>query len=79
MTAFSQDFVSGIDFEGASAIFCSYDYCENVSEAVEKIPADEKDHQNCYLWYIKTWLLGLLRRSKKSSEHTAKCAKKNEQ
>ena len=40
MAAFSEDFLSGDDFETALATFCCYDYGANSSNAVEKIATD---------------------------------------
>ena len=49
MAALRKDFLSGGDFEAALAIFSSYDYGANASEAVEKIATDEKDYRKCSL------------------------------
>ena len=40
--ACSKDFLCGYDFDDVLAIFCSYRYSVNASEAVEKIATDEK-------------------------------------
>ena len=54
MALSSEDFLCEDDFEVAIlAIFCSYRYGANVSEAVEKITTDEKDYQiKCSLCVI---------------------------
>lgn len=50
---YSENFLSWDDFQDVLAIFCSYDYCENVSEAVEKIPnKDKKYHRKRSLYVI---------------------------
>ena len=49
MAAFSQDFLSEDDFEDVIAIFCSYDYGANASDAVEKVSIDEKGYYKCSL------------------------------
>ena len=41
--ACSEGFLCGDDFDAALAIFRSYFYNANASEAVEKIDTDEKD------------------------------------
>ena len=51
MAACSEDFLFGVDFDAALAIFRSYCYSANASEAVEKV-ADEKDYHECLLWGI---------------------------
>ena len=43
MAAFSEDFLSGDDFEAALSTFCYYHYCANSSEAVTKVNTDQKD------------------------------------
>ena len=43
MAALNKEFLSGDEFEAVLDIFCSYDYGENASEAVQKITTDEKD------------------------------------
>ena len=52
MVAFSEDFLSGDDFEALLAIFCCYDYGANNSEAVEEIATDEKGYHKCSLCAI---------------------------
>ena len=49
MTACSEYFLYGNDFDDASAIFRSYCYREKASEAVKKIAADETDYHKCSL------------------------------
>ena len=46
MAAFSDDFLSGNDFEAVLAIFCCHGYGANSSE---KIGTDEKDYHKCSL------------------------------
>ena len=43
MASFSKDFLCGVNFDVVLAIFCSYRYGANASEAVERIAIDEKD------------------------------------
>ena len=52
MTAVSEEFFSGNDFEAALATFCCYDYGANASEAIEKIATDQKDYHKCFLCVI---------------------------
>ena len=51
MATFSEEFLSDNGFETFLATYCCYDYSVNVSEAVEKITANEKDYQKC-LWCV---------------------------
>ena len=43
MTACSEDFLCGDDFDAVLAIFRSYSYSANGSEGVKKIATDEED------------------------------------
>ena len=45
MTACSQDFLCEDDFDAALTIFRPHHFNANATEAVEKIPADEKDYR----------------------------------
>ena len=47
MAPCSKDFLRGDDFDAVLAIFRSYRYGENASEAVEEIVIDEKDYRKC--------------------------------
>ena len=47
MAAFSEDFLSGDDFDAVLAISCSYDYSPNASVSVERVTSDEKDCSLC--------------------------------
>ena len=49
MAAFSENFLSGNDFEELLAILCFYGYGANAFEAIEKITTDEKDYHKCSL------------------------------
>ena len=55
MAAGGDDFVCGNYFNAALAIFSSYCYNANASEAVEMIPTDEKDYHKCSL-YVIVWI-----------------------
>ena len=48
----SEDFLCIDNFDAALAIFCSYCYCANASEAIENIATDEKDYRKCSLCVI---------------------------
>ena len=44
MAANSDNFVCGVNFDAVLAIFCSYSYIANASEAVVKVAIDEEDY-----------------------------------
>ena len=50
MAACSDDFLRGNYFNAALAVFLSFCYSANASEAVETIATDEKDHHKCSLF-----------------------------
>ena len=53
MTASSEDCIFyGDDFDGVLAIFLSYRYGANASEAVGKIATDEKYYHKCSMYVI---------------------------
>ena len=52
MATCSEDFYCGDDFDAVLAIFSSYRYDANTTEAVEKISEDENDYQKCSLCVI---------------------------
>ena len=54
MASCCEDFLFGDGFDAGLAIFHSYCYSANVSESVEKIAADEKEHHKCSLRLL--WL-----------------------
>ena len=54
--ACSEGFLCRDDFDAALAIFRSYFYNANASEAVEKIDTDEKDCHKCSLCVI-VWII----------------------
>ena len=47
MADFSENFLSGNDFEDVLAIFFYYDHGSKASEAVEKIATGEKGYRKC--------------------------------
>ena len=49
MAACSENFPHGDDFDDVLAIFRSYRYGANASEAVENITLDEKNYHKCSL------------------------------
>ena len=49
MTACSEGFLCGDDFDAVLTIFRSYWYSANASETVKKIPAVGKDYHKCPL------------------------------
>ena len=49
MAACSEDFLCWDDFDTVLAIFCSYRYGANISEAAEKIAITGKDYHKCCL------------------------------
>ena len=53
---FSEEFLSGNDFQAVLATFCCYDYGANASEAVEKIATDQKDCHKCSLYVIVCYI-----------------------
>ena len=53
---FSEKLLSENYFEAVLATFCCYDYCVNVSEAVQKIPADQKEYHKCFSCVIICWI-----------------------
>ena len=52
MADFSENFLSGNDFEDVLAIFFSYDHGAKASEAVEKIATKEKVYRKCSMCVI---------------------------
>ena len=56
MASFSEDFVSGGDFEAGLAISCCYDYSVYASDAVENIATDKKGYHKCSLCVILCWI-----------------------
>ena len=53
MADFSENFLSGNDFEDVLAIFFYYDYGSKASEAVEKIATGEKGYRKCSICVIQ--------------------------
>ena len=49
MAACREDFLCGDDFDAVLAIYRSYRYGANASEAVQKIVTGEKDYHKCML------------------------------
>ena len=47
MAVFSEEFLSENDFGVVLANFCCYHYGANLSEAVDRIAADQKDYHKC--------------------------------
>ena len=66
---YSEKFLSWDDFQDVLAIFCSYDYRANSSEAIEKIATDEKDYHKCSLCVIAYCIITLngINKSEKNS------------
>ena len=52
IVACSEDFYSGDDFDAVLAIFGSYRYHANATEAGGKITTDENDYRKCCLRII---------------------------
>ena len=47
MVALKKELPNKNDFEAVLASFCCYEYDVIVSEAVQKIPTDQKDYHKC--------------------------------
>ena len=52
MASFSENFLSGGDFEAGLTIFCCYDYSVYASDAVENIATDKIRYHKCSLCVI---------------------------
>ena len=53
---FCGEFLSKNDCEAVLATFCSYDHGAKVSEAVQKIAADQKGYRKCSLCVVICWI-----------------------
>ena len=53
---FSEELLSENDFETVLATLGCYDYSANVSEAIQKIAADQKDYPKCSSCVIVRWI-----------------------
>ena len=56
MVALGKELPNKNDFEAVLASFCCYEYNAIVSEAVQKIPTDQKDYHKCSSCVIVCWI-----------------------
>ena len=56
---FCEELLSENDFEAVLATFCCYDHGAKASEAVQKIPIDEKEYLKCSSCVIICWIASI--------------------